>query len=324
METNMQYSPLIAWLYWDPPLVAFTIPFLDRPVFWYGICFVSGFIMGYFILVPMLKRLLWQSRYPRFASEHNAPAGPERSSWEKMRSEAATKIQALSVSYADRITWFIVIGTIVGARIGHVLFYDWPYFSHHPEHIVKIWEGGLASHGGTIGVLISILLFLYWHRKEIPELSFISLIDIVAVPTALVACCIRIGNLFNQEILGYPSQLPWAIAFGHPADGSAPLPRHPVALYEAIAYLATFIMLYSLWKFRGRSLKVGTLSGLFFLLVFGGRFFIDFLKLPQSGVIDESFLQMGQYLSIPFVVLGIILVAVPSRILQRKPVRFIE
>lgn len=292
----------MAWLYWDPgepPVEAFTIPFIDRPVMWYGICFVLGFIFGYFIFLPIFRQYL----------SRNSQMSP------------ATNIRELSIILVDRLTWFIVIGTIVGARLGHVLFYDFPYYSNHPSEILKIWEGGLASHGGTLGVIIGIFLFLRWHRKQLPGLSFVSLIDMLVIPTALVVCCIRIGNFVNQEILGYPSSVPWAIIFGHPADRSLPVPRHPVQLYEAASYLAIFIVLYFLWKFRGQSLKVGTLSGLFFCLVFGSRFLIDFFKLPQSHLIDETFLQMGQYLSIPFIILGIFLLIVPGRFLQNTTYR---
>lgn len=275
----------IGWLYWDPPREAFTMPLIDRPVMWYGVFFVSGFILGYFILLPMFRRLF------------------------RHRGEAAAK--ELSVFYADRVTWFIVVGTVVGARLGHILFYDLSYYLDHPDKIFKTWEGGLASHGGTIGVLLSLYLFLRWYRKQLPELTFISLIDIIVVPTALVACFIRIGNLFNQEVLGYPSTVPWAIIFGHGVDDAAAVPRHPAQLYEAAAYLGTFILLYSLWKYRGQTLKVGTLTGLFFICIFGSRFLIEFLKLPES--IDHSFFHMGQYLSLPFILLGVLLLIIPRR-----------
>lgn len=263
-----------AWLYWDPPREVFVIPIIDRPVVWYGLFFVLGFILGYFVLLTMFRR----------------------------------RIHERALLAVDRLTWFIVIGTIVGARLGLVLFYDLEYFLSHPDKIVKIWEGGLASHGGTIGVLISIFLFLRWHRKLLPEFSFVSLLDYIVVPTALVACLIRVGNFFNQEILGYPSDLPWAVIFGHPMEMAAVVPRHPVQLYEGLIYLATFVILYVLWRYKEQRLREGVMTGIFFILVFGSRFLLEFLKLPQGGVLNETYLQTGQYLSIPFIVLGIVLV----------------
>lgn len=283
--------PLMAWLYWDPMPQAFTIPFIDRPVAWYGICFVTGFILGYIVLQPIFRQFLLGTKRYR-----------------------AEDIRELTTFYTDRLTWFIVLGTIIGARLGHVLFYDFPYYVRNPVEIIMTWKGGLASHGGTVGVIISMILFLYFYRKSLPELSFIKLIDMLVIPTALTVTFIRIGNFINQEILGYPTTLPWGVIFGHPADRSYPEPRHPVSLYEAGCYFAIFIILYSLWKYRRDTLKKGFLSGLFFVLVFGSRFLIDFFKLPQSQIIDETFLQMGQYLSLPFILLGMILMFIPKRV----------
>lgn len=263
----------VSFMIWDPDPRAFIIPYFNHPVMWYGICFVFGFLAGYFLLVPM------------FAKRLNIPRG-----------EAA--------HLADRLLWYVVAGTLIGARLGHVFFYDWPRYQQNPMDILKVWEGGLASHGGTVGVMLALYLFLRSIKKQFPSFTFISLIDQVVVPTAFVAFCIRIGNFINQEILGTETNLPWGIIFGHPADGSAPAPRHPVQLYEAAVYLFTFGLLYWIWKRYGNSLKEGVLSGLFFILVFGSRIVLESFKAPQSLLIDESYISMGQYLSIPFVLLG--------------------
>lgn len=270
------FHPL-AWLYWDPPREAFTIPFIHMPVMWYGILFALGFVLGYFILIPILKSTL---------SEKSRP---------------------FSTQFADRITFFIVVGTIVGARLGHVFLYDWPYYVDNPLEILMIRNGGLASHGGTIGVIVSLLIFMRCNRHRFPEISLIFLMDLLVIPTAVTATFIRIANFFNQEILGKETAMPWGVVFGHAADGSAPIPRHPVQLYEGAAYLATFIILYGLWRAKGSNLKRGTLSGLFFILVFGSRFILEFFKTSQSSWLDIFQLQMGQYLSIPFVFLGFVL-----------------
>jgi len=276
----MDLPHFLSWIYWDPPLYAFTIPFIDLSIAWYGILFVGGFIAGYFLLVPVIQKWLLQK----------TAASP---------SEA----KRLSFQMADQLTWFILTGTIVGARLGHVLFYDLERYSSHPLEIFMLRKGGLASHGGTIGVLLSLALFLYWNKKRYPALTFITLIDLLTIPTAIVAFFIRLGNFVNQEILGTPSSLPFAIIFGSPAGGLQPVARHPVQLYEAFAYLATFCVLYFLWKTR--QLRTGQLSGLFFIFIFGSRFVLEFFKEHQLAIIDQSFLQMGQYLSIPFILLGI-------------------
>jgi prolipoprotein diacylglyceryl transferase len=210
----------------------------------------------------------------------------------------------LSLYLTDRVTWFVVGGTIIGARLGHVFLYDWPRYQDNPIDIIKIWEGGLASHGGTVGIMIALFIFVKMINKQFPEFTFIDLLDILAIPTAMAAIWIRVGNFFNQEILGHATTIPWAIVFQHPYDGSAVLPRHPVQLYEAAAYLITFIFLYVLWNKKAESLKKGTVIGLFMICVFGSRFFIEFLKAPQSLILDESFLSTGQYLSIPFIIMG--------------------
>lgn len=220
---------------------------------------------------------------------------------------AISSVKDLSMSLTDKLTWFIIIGTIVGARLGHVFFYEWPFYQNHLLDIFKVWHGGLASHGGAIGVIIAIIAFVVSTRKQFPELNFMKILDIVVIPTALVGCLIRIGNFFNQEILGTETDLPWAVIFDRPADLSEPVPRHPVQLYESLTYLFTFIVLITLWKKSFKALGSGFYSGLFFVLVFGSRFFIEFLKERQGLMIDESFLQTGQYLSVPFIAIGALL-----------------
>lgn len=272
---------LFAWLYWNPDRVVFTVPVIDRPVVWYGLWFVSGLIASYLLLIPMFKQKL-QTTYGE-----------------------AFKGQAIPL--LDRLTWFMIGGILIGARLGHVFFYEWARYQDNWMEIPKIWKGGLASHGAAVGILSALYFYQRSIRRQYPAFSFITLLDMIVIPAAFTGVCIRIGNFFNQEILGIPSQMPWAVVFGDPADGSAPQPLHPVQLYEAGAYLITFIFLYALWRIKGSKLPSGLLSGLFFILLFSSRFLIEFLKTHQSTVIDESFLQMGQYLSVPFIVAGIFL-----------------
>ncbi len=213
-------------------------------------------------------------------------------------------MKELCFKYVDGLLWWVIIGAIVGARLGHVFFYQWDHYQNHLLDIPKIWEGGLASHGGTVGILLALFFYSHYLRKKFPEITFLALADLVAIPTAFGVVFIRIGNFVNQEILGTPTTLPWGVIFGHPMDYVTMIPRHPVQLYEAFAYLLTFILLISLWKFRKTSWPHGFILGVLFICIYGSRFFLEYLKAPQSTVLDESYLQAGQILSIPFIVLG--------------------
>ena len=192
-------------------------------------------------------------------------------------------LRDLALFLSDRITWFIVLGTLVGARLGHILFYEWPKYQKHPLDILKVWEGGLASHGAAIGIMLALFVFQRIIRKNFPELTFVTLLDILAIPTAIAAVWIRIGNFINQEIVGPVTTLPWAVVFGNPVEGRPGLPRHPTQLYEAATYLLTFLLLYFLWKRREAELKRGTLIGLFMICVFGSRFLLSLSKTPTAS-----------------------------------------
>lgn len=349
---------MLAIIYWNPPRDAFTIPYFNIAIAWYGILFAAGFVVGYFIFLPMVRQWImnnhrlyerdidsWTLFTDQFrkkselvallphdarAELHSLPPGGTpsldlrkamlnttlpltRQQLEANFPGSILSAKSLSVMFCDRLVWFVVLGTVIGARLGHVFFYDWPFFAAHPLEILMIRNGGLASHGGTVGVIVGLILFIWLNRKKFPELTLVTLFDLIVVPSSFTVGCIRLGNFVNQEILGLPTTLPWAVFFGNPADGSAPGPRHPAQLYEAGVYFATFVLLYALWKWRGLDWKPGTLSGIFLILVFGSRFFIEFLKEHQGSVIDETFLQMGQWLSIPFVILGIILLMWPFK-----------
>lgn len=278
---------MISYLYWDPQAELFTIPFLNFPVLWYGVFFALGFWLGFLVFVRVLLR------YFRLIPAYQRQPVPE--------------LKHKAHLIADRITVYIVIAAVVGARLGHFFFYEHPSeYLADPLEIFRIRNGGLASHGAVVAIILAIILFSYRYRKQNPDLTWIRLLDFISVPTALAGCCIRIGNFFNQEILGTPSNLPWAVIFGHPADRSIPAPRHPVQLYEAIGYLAIYFVLWRLSLKPSFLLAKGKLIGLFLILVFGFRFFIEFLKTEQSHLLTSSYLTMGQILSIPVVVLGFV------------------
>lgn len=264
--------------YWNPNPVAFTIPFLNLPIFIYGICFVTGLLLGYALLNTLLKQDLRQL------------------SQEEMK------------KMLDRLVWFSIGGILIGARLGHVFFYEWDRYKNNLWLIFNTREGGLASHGGTIGVVIGLTLFYFLYFKKKTGLLFLELLDRITIPAALVAFFIRLGNFFNQEILGTPTDGPFAVIFGNPQDGSAPVPRHPAQLYEGFFYLFTSIFLLILWYKTDLKKKPGFFTGLLFTLIFGFRFFIEELKEHQHAMLDQSWLQAGQTLSIPFVIIGISLI----------------
>ncbi len=356
----------LAWLHWNPPRDLFTIPFIDRPVAIYGLWFVSGFIIGYFLLIWILREKLaaspllsakdiadWPALIKGFQKAAHDPKNPLHAVVQRLDHKLQKELMSLQAGQdmhiyqkeallaalhtalqdpsskldkplleslipkafitpkehalllTDRLTWFIVLGTIIGARLGHVFFYDWPIYQNDWTRIFKVWEGGLASHGGVLGVLLAVFLYSRTVLKQYPEISLVGLLDCLVIPAGLVACFIRIGNFFNQEILGPPTSKPWGIVFEEPADHGAIVPRHPTQLYEAGFYFLIFWLILFIWmKYRPNQLRSGYLSGLFLILLFTGRFAIEFIKIPQSLIINESFLQMGQYLSIPFILLG--------------------
>ncbi len=233
----------------------------------------------------------------------------KRSQLESLLPKAFIPVKEISFKYVDGLMWWFVLATILGARLGHVFFYEWSYYQYHLSSILKVWEGGLASHGGTVGILLAIYFYSHWKRKQFPEISCVGLADLLAIPVAFGIIFIRIGNFVNQEILGNPSLLPWAVIFGHPIDGGPSIPRHPVQLYEAIAYFLTFVLLTTLWKLKKGQWAEGFIIGLFFICVFGSRFFLEFFKASQvSGATGGDFLEIGQILSLPFIVLGAALI----------------
>jgi prolipoprotein diacylglyceryl transferase len=253
----------------------FNLPLLGRPILWYGFFFAAGFLLAYWIFLYMLKHV------------------PEK--------EVKTQAKML----AEKLTFYAIVGTIVGARLVDVFFYQSPSsYLYDPLSIIKVWTGGLASHGGALGILIALWIF----AKRYPLLSWSRWLDLVVIPAGLVGFFIRIGNFVNQEVLGTVTNVPWAVVFGHPADGSLPLPRHPVQLYEALFYLAVFgLLLFLFHKTRPRD---GRFAGLFLTLVFLFRFFIEFFKEEQSRLITgHAVFDMGQLLSVPLLALGVYLLA---------------
>ena len=206
--------------------------------------------------------------------------------------------------------FYCVIGITLGARLGHCIFYDWSYYQNHLiEMILPIkqfpnegwkWIGyrGLASHGGTLGLIIA--LWLYCRKTK---MHYMDVLDMITVATPICACFIRLANFINSEIIGKPTDMPWAFVF----EQIDMLPRHPAQLYEAIAYFIFFLGMIYLYKKsdHGQKLHRGFFFGLCLTEIFVFRFFVEFLKENQVDFENTMTLNMGQWLSIPFVIIGI-------------------
>lgn len=232
---------------------------------WYGLMFAIGFLAGYMIVAKMFKH----------------EGAPEK--------------------WLGTLLIILVVCTIIGARLGHVFFYGWDYYKQHPSEIFKIWEGGLASHGGAAANFIGLCLFSWIVAKKSPSWT----IDKIVVPVALVAGLIRLGNLFNSEIYGTVTDLPWGFIFVRDGQTSA---AHPTQIYEALCYFVLFgVLMWMYWK-RNAEERPWLLTGVFFLWTFGARFLIEFVKNPQESWETDMTINMGQILSIPFIIIGIALI----------------
>ncbi len=240
----------------DP--IAFSIGPLS--IRWYGLLFSFGFILGYIIMQIFFR----QKNY---------------------------KTEDL-----DKLLVYIFAGTVIGARLAHCLIYEPDFYLAHPVEIIKVWQGGLASHGGTIGVVIAIWIFL---RKA--NYKFMELADMLCVPIALVCSLIRVGNFFNSEILGVPTHSDYGVIFARLGET---IPRHPAQLYEAVAYFTIFILLLGLYVFYKKRPQ-GFLLGLLLTLVFSVRMVIERFKVEQADYSTNAIFNVGQLLSIPFILIGI-------------------
>lgn len=271
--------------------------FLGREVRWYGLFFAVGLLM----FGPWIEERIW-------------------------------KHERLPEKWLNSLYIYVVLGTIIGARLGHVLFYDPSFYLAHPSEIIKVWNGGLASHGGTLGVIIAVWLY----SRNVTKKPILFALDRLAVPVGLVAAMIRLGNLMNSEIFGRFTNLPWGFRFLHSIEyremvGQPTVDRaghlvnidsniinslpacHPTQIYEALSYLLVFaICLWLYWKRDAARKYRGLITGWFLTLVFAARFFIEMIKNVQEpweiNMVDHIGINMGQLLSIPFILVGITLI----------------
>jgi prolipoprotein diacylglyceryl transferase len=259
---------ILAYITWDvSPILLALGPIAIR---WYSLGFLATFVIGFYIMGEIFRT--------------------EGKSEEDLNS----------------LVNYMVLGTLIGARLGHCLFYDPVFYLSNPLEIVKFWHGssfgisGLSSHGGAIGIFTA--LHLYCRRRT--DISYLWILDRIVIPIALGGLFIRIGNLFNSEIVGIPTDVPWAFIFAR-VDL---LPRHPAQLYESVGYGSIFVMLYIVYRKLRHTSPGGLLLGLFTLSAFAYRFFVEFVKERQATYGHDLPLSVGQWLSIPLVLLGIFLV----------------
>jgi len=267
---------LLAAIHWNIKPEIFHIGGFE--VRYYTLCFLLAFVSSYVLMLRIFKR--------------------------------EGKPQEL----LDQLSIYIFLGTLLGARLGHCLFYEFDYYKDHPLEMILPYtyvDGkftltgfhGLASHGGAIGILVGIYLFC---RKT--KTDFLWITDRLVIVIPLAGAFVRIGNFFNSEIIGLPSDLPWAVVF----ERVDAIPRHPAQLYEAICYVLIFILLWNIYQQKS-SLKPGFIFGLFLILLFGARFGLEFVKENQEAFEEGMKYNMGQLLSLPFIAMGVYLLFRPYK-----------
>jgi phosphatidylglycerol---prolipoprotein diacylglyceryl transferase len=259
---------MISYIIWDiDPRIFAGLEFLR----WYGFCWTVGMILGYQVMRKIYKH------------EH------------------------LSQDDLDKLTPYVALGAIIGARFGHIVFYDPAYYLENPIEILPIQTepafqftglAGLASHGGVMGVLFALYLYSRKYKKD-----FLWTLDRLTIAGSLLGGFIRLGNLMNSEMIGTPTQVPWAVVFSRIDQ----VPRHPAQLYEALFYLAFFSILFLLWKSKKVETQKGFLFGLGVSSIFAQRFLMEFLKENQVTFEENLLLNMGQILSLPLIAIGILI-----------------
>ena len=208
------------------------------------------------------------------------------------------KYDKVDEEFAWHILTYMILGTVIGARIGHCFFYDPKYFLQHPLEIIATWNGGLSSHGGACGILIALFLFARKIKKP-----YIWVLDRVVIVVGVAGFFIRTGNLMNSEIYGHVTTLPWGFIFERNREI---LPKHPTQIYEALYYALTYVVLRFLYRKCENNPRPYLIFGLFLIMVFGFRFCVEFIKNPQEDFERDMMFNMGQMLSVPFIITGII------------------
>lgn len=236
------------------------------------------------------------------------------------------KREGLPLKLIDPLLLTMVFSVAIGARLGHVFFYQPDYYLANPVEILKIWEGGLSSHGGAIGILLGLWWFVHKYGKP-NGFGYMWLLDRMVIAVALCGSFIRLGNLMNSEIIGAPTDLPWGFEFIRSYEWQKlyGVPCHPAQIYESLTYLGIFFLLFFLYKKYLGKLRQGFLFGLFFITVFVARFLIEFIKAPQVDAEIGMTINIGQILSIPCIMAGICLIVYSFKrgepdVIEKKPV----
>ena len=250
---------ILAYINWSISPEIFSFGFLTLR--WYGILFAAGFVIGYRIMEWVFRN------------------------------------ENIDFKILDSLTMTMVLSTVIGARLGHCLFYSPEFYLSNPIEILKVWEGGLASHGAGVGIIFGLYIF----TKKFPHIKLLWILDRIVITIALAGMFIRLGNLMNSEIVGIETTVPWAFIFENLDD----LPRHPTQIYEAFLYLLVFIFLIFKYKKEKMNTKSGELFGYFLIGIFSARFIVEYFKENQVPFEDVLPINLGQILSIPFILLGI-------------------
>ncbi|MCD6112626.1 MAG: prolipoprotein diacylglyceryl transferase [Bacteroidales bacterium] len=258
---------VLDYIHWNVNPQIFHIGSLS--VRWYGLLFALAFYFGYIIIKKMFEK------------------------------------EKIPAKLLDSLLIYMFLGTIIGARLGHCLFYEPHYYLSNPIKFLEVWEGGLASHGAAIGILLALYLF---SRKY--KMPYFWILDRIVVVVALAGVLIRTGNLMNSEIFGIQTSLPWAFIFDRVSPN---IPRHPTQIYEALAYLFIFIFLIKHYYKKNGAPKQGFLFAMFLILIFTARFFIEYLKVVQVNFENNYILNLGQALSIPFIAIGFLILIVINK-----------
>lgn len=264
---------MIGSIVWDvDPILVHLGPMEIR---WYGLMWGLGFIFAY----EMVSRLFKKEGYPD--------------------------------AWADKLFIYCIVSSVIGARLGHCLFYEWDYYGAHPIEILKIWKGGLASHGGVFALILA----LVWYSKKVTHKSVWWLFDRMIPAVAVVCACIRFGNLMNSEIFGFPTTLPWGFEFIRSREwqelynqGGVAQACHPTQIYEMLYCITALVVSWFMYHKMHLQQRIGLITGVSLLIFFGSRFALEFMKNPQVAEEVGMTFNIGQWLSVPLILLGFYLI----------------
>lgn len=283
------------WISWNPPREIFYLPLIRHPITWYGAILALGCLVGYAIVSSLYRHYLLHKL-------SNAAS-----------SEPVVDLQVKE--FCEAISIYCLVGIVMGARMGHILFYENIHeYVRYPLRIFMIWEGGISSHGAIVGAAIAICCYLYRLGNK-SCISFAPMADLLVIPITLGMAFVRLGNFINQEAVGVYTTLPWAIIFESPLAIDGAIPRHPVQLYEAASYVGLFYFLRKLYQKNLFALSPGKIASLFLLVGFTIRFFLEYLKEEPLRYLH---LNIGQWLSIPFIIIGSVIFLYQGKALLAK------